>query len=304
MKLPFTSEKPDIEKLIKERIDENNSYLDFAKDQYTKDREFFKNLIYVSVLVFGLLATATGINISNSAKDALTETRRMRDDAEAATNKALERVRTDVSERLNKEFASPNLSSQIEAAAKDAIDKKIKKIIDLEIDNALLSVRQKISEYGEQINIANKIALASQGDRNSFEYLLAVSNGAKPESNNHEFKKIATEFVRAIVFEDESVDSSVNIYIGTKNTSELQKLMFSKYSSERYAAIDAYPEGDKSAIPYLIKVLAEDNNTDVMRAATRKLNKLTGQHFVFWDVPQIEAWLSRQNLLPQAAQRK
>ena len=76
-----------------------------------------------------------------------------------------------------------------------------------------------------------------------------------------------------------------------KQTPEaLKKFMVSPNWLEREAAVDAYPEDDKSILPKLVEIVQSDNNLSVLVSAVNKFNALTKQSFTFFQTDDLVKW--------------
>lgn len=56
------------------------------------------------------------------------------------------------------------------------------------------------------------------------------------------------------------------------------------------AALDNYPKDDKSVLPMLIQLIAQDDSIQVVNRAVENFNALTKQSFEFWRTQQIIEW--------------
>jgi len=129
-----------VAKLIREELDRNNKYMEFAQSQIEKDRSFYKFLVSAVGLAFvvaGYFAT-TSVNQMRSDAKTSVDTEVQRDKAEVAAfnaeaqatvQKELSNVRIEVQKRLDTEFQSDNIKEQIAVAARDRTAKELTGII-------------------------------------------------------------------------------------------------------------------------------------------------------------------------------
>ena len=209
-----------ITKLIRDELDLDNKYFDFAQTQAEKDRAYFKHLYghAIAFLVF-MVAVASYFSYSSVSQ--------MRADIDKSVTSALENVHIEVKNRIDTEFRRENITAIVSEAAKERTQKELAGVIRSEtaiqvasgikekeseikalveaqtaklVDNlepaikqivykqtedkvkaALIEVSDKIASFGEFVRIGNLTTLARNDDRASFDYLIAVATGDKPE---------------------------------------------------------------------------------------------------------------------------
>ena len=69
--------------------------------------------------------------------------------------------------------------------------------------------------------------------------------------------------------------------------------MLSQNNLEREAALDNYPQDDKSILPVLVQLIGSDPSISVLFKAAQRFNKLTGQNFEFWKTKEFVDWWER-----------
>jgi hypothetical protein len=119
---------------------------------------------------------------------------------------------------------------------------------------------------------------------------MQVALGSKPESPNSELRKIADSTVPAIIKENLSGLHLQRNFKEKQTTDSLKKFMASQNSLEREAAIDNYPQDDKSILPILIQMIPSEPSIAVLYKAVARFNSLTGQSFGFWQTKEIVEW--------------
>jgi hypothetical protein len=120
--------------------------------------------------------------------------------------------------------------------------------------------------------------------------LIQVALGAKPESANPELRNLADSTAGAIILDTET-GLHLNMSFKEKKTSEQVKgFLTSASSGEREAALDSYPQEDKSLLPTLIQMIRSDASIGVLYRAATRFNSLTKQSFEFWKATDILEW--------------
>jgi hypothetical protein len=159
-----------IGKLIREELDRNNKYLEFAQAQIEKDRSFYKHLyvfagsfIAVMIAVSGYFQYAS-VNQMRSDMKASVDTELGRSKAEIAALRAqalttsaeaqstvgreLANVRTEVQKRIDTEFRNENITSLVSSVAKQRTENELAAIIRSETS---AQVAKGIQEQGPAI---------------------------------------------------------------------------------------------------------------------------------------------------------
>ena len=70
----------------------------------------------------------------------------------------------------------------------------------------------------------------------------------------------------------------------------MKKFMFSRIPGDREAALDNYPQEDKTILPILIQLIRDDDSIDVLYKAATRFNALTKQTFDFWKAGDMLDW--------------
>ena len=72
-------------------------------------------------------------------------------------------------------------------------------------------------------------------------------------------------------------------------------MLSSNERGAREAALDHYPENDKSILPTLIQVISSDKSISVLYKAVTRFNALTKQSFEFWKTQDILDWWGKNS---------
>ncbi len=156
-----------------------------------------------------------------------------------------------------------------------------------------------MGQYGETIRIGTLATFARAEDRPAFDYLVQVSLGNKPESANPELRRLADETAGAIIAE-KRLGPHLGINFTQPQTPDtMKKFMASADPGEREAALDNYPQGDKSILPILVQMIRGDGNVTVLYMAVGRFNSLTGQAFGFWKESELLSWWDKNQSLLQ-----
>lgn len=70
-------------------------------------------------------------------------------------------------------------------------------------------------------------------------------------------------------------------------------LISSGFANERIAAIDNYPQEDRSILPLLVQIIEFDGSITVVNSAFRHFNALTKQSFEFPNYDRVKKWWSQ-----------
>lgn len=155
-----------IGKVVRDELDRQNKYLEFAQGQIEKDRSFYKHLYtYAVAFVVFMVAVAGSVSytsVSQMRTDMQTsvesERAALRAQAEATSIEAqatvkgeLANVRTEVQKRIDTEFQSDNIAGLVGSAAKERTEKELSGIIRSETTT---QVAKGIREQGPTIQKA------------------------------------------------------------------------------------------------------------------------------------------------------
>ena len=251
-------------------------------------------------------------------KDAITE-------AKTKTTQELDNVRTEVRKKIDTEFRSDNIANLVANAAKERTEKELTDIIRSEASTQVakgikeqgLVIQQAIEEQTKEavrlldptiresidkavqdatktiddlVRMEKLITLARSDDREAFDYLVQVAAGNKPESANPDLLKLANATAGAIIRERKSA-IQLGMQFKEKQTSDAMKqFMVSAIVGEREAALDQYPQDDKTILPILIKIIEFDRSLSVLYKAVQRFNTLTKQSFEFWETKELLDW--------------
>jgi hypothetical protein len=315
-----------IEKMIREELERNNTYFEFAKSQIESDRRFYAHLYKYAVAFLAFMVVVVGYFQYTSVAQ-------MRNDMKASFETTLENIRVEVKRKIDDEFRSENITKLVEAAATERTEKELATVIRSEtstqvangikskeaeikglvesqtrklvdelepamkeiiyqhtekvVKESLTKMNEQMEKFTQVINIGNQTTLASNDFRPSFDYLIQVAFGMKPESSNIELKAIADSTAAAIIRELTSTIHFTRSFKEKQTNDALKKFMESSNVYEREAALYNYPPDDKSILPMLIHIIETDNSISVVYKATQRFNSLTGQSFEFWKTKDI-----------------
>ncbi|HWF37670.1 MAG TPA: hypothetical protein VG322_04075 [Candidatus Acidoferrales bacterium] len=347
-------EAADVTKLIKEELDRNNKYLEFAQGQIEKDRSFYKHLYAYAAAFLAFMIAVAGIfsynsvnqmrnDIKTSVDAELTnekaEIAKATTDAESQVRDELANVRVEVQKRLDTEFQSENIKTLVANAARERTERELAGIIRSEasqqvakgiteqrpliqktvedqtkdavnqlqptiktlvaeaaenqVNTSVAPIRDQMKTYGDFIRIGTMATLARNDDRTSLDYLLQVALGKKPESANPDLRKLAEATASAVIADTESGLYLARSFKQTQSPEAMKNFMRSNNRLEREAALDSYPQNDKTILPILVEIIRTDQSISVVYKATSRLNALTNQSFEFWKTADILAWWDR-----------
>ena len=157
---PSSTTPPDfeaIQKVIREEIDRDNKYFQFAKSQIEDDRKFYSHLYRYAATFLAIIIAAAGYFQYSSVSQ-------MRDDMKASVEEALADVRIELKNRIDKEFQSANIASLVEKAAKDRTDKALTAIIQAEVSSQVaIGIKDKVHEASEALIGLKKVAALTGG---------------------------------------------------------------------------------------------------------------------------------------------
>ena len=147
-----------------------------------------------------------------------------------------------------------------------------------------------MKNYAAYIQIGNLAILARSDDRQSFDYLVQVALGGKPESANSELRKVADSTVVAIISEKTSGVRIGKNFKEPQTPEAMKRFMVSRIPGDREAAVDNYPREDKSILPILVQLIRTDDSITVRQRAVERFNYLTKQSFEFWKSKEVLEW--------------
>ena len=147
-----------------------------------------------------------------------------------------------------------------------------------------------MATYGDFIRMGNLATLARSDDRQAFDYLIAVALGNKPESANPELRKLSDSTAAAVISEMDNGLILTQTFKVPHTLEAMKKLMLDPGSTTRQAAIDGYPQEDKTILPILIQMITSDPSIAVLHKAAVRFNSLTKQQFEFWKTKDILEW--------------
>jgi hypothetical protein len=133
-----------IGKLVRDELDRNNKYLEFAQGQIEKDRNFYKHLYTYAAAFLALMVALAGFfsytsvsqmrsDMKASVEAELTALRAQAaatgTEAKATVSQELANVRTEVQKKIDTEFRSDNIADLVASAAKERTEKELSGII-------------------------------------------------------------------------------------------------------------------------------------------------------------------------------
>ena len=339
-------------KVVREELDRQNKYLEFAQGQIERDRSFYKHLYGFAASFLAFMVAVAGVFSYTSVTQMRTDMKASVDaelvalrlqakatssEAQATVKTELANVRTEVQKRIDTEFQSENITNLVANAARERTEKELSGIIRSEtsiqvakgikdqtpaikktvedqtreavttleptikasVDKAtqeqvkasVVPIQSQMATYGEFIRVGNLAILARGDDRPAFDYLMQIALGDKPESANQELRKVADSTAGAIIAELKGAAFRTVYNFSEKQTPEsLKRFMSSSNKRDRMAALDNYPKDDKSVLPMLIQLIAQDSSIQVVNRAVENFNALTKQSFEFWRTQPIIEW--------------
>jgi hypothetical protein len=135
-------------KVVRDELDRQNKYLEFAQGQIERDRSFYKHLYTFAGAFLAVMVAAAGYfsyasvgqmrtDIKESAQAELAAVRAQatatNTEAQATVKEELANVRTEVQKRIDTEFKSDNIAILVASAAKERTDKELSGIIRSEV---------------------------------------------------------------------------------------------------------------------------------------------------------------------------
>jgi hypothetical protein len=238
-------------------------------------------------------------SLTDRGKDAIT-------DAQTKTTHELENVRKAVEDRIDTEFRSDNIAALVAKAAKERTAEEFTTIIRAEASNQVAKglkdqapeiqsiieeqTKAVVAPVNTLVHIETLATLARADDRRAFDYLVQIALGTKPESSNPEIVKIAGLTVGAIISEKRSGISISRGFRDQQTPEALKHFMVSQNPQEREAALDSYPQGDKSILPLLVDIIRSDDSLVALVKAVNRFNTLANQSFDFWKTEDLLTW--------------
>jgi hypothetical protein len=150
-------EQSDIRSLIRDELDRNNRYFEFAQQQISKDRDFYKHLYTFAGAFIGLMVVVAGIFQYTSVTQMRTDMKASVDaeldrdkaeiaalraqattaevEAQATVTRELGNVRSEVQKRVDTEFQTENITAMVASAAKERTAKELTGIIRSETES-------------------------------------------------------------------------------------------------------------------------------------------------------------------------
>ena len=135
---------PAVTQLIRDELDRNNRYLEFAQGQIEKDRSFYKYLyagaggfLAFMIAVAGFFSYTSVSQMRQDMKASVdaelvalrAQAEATRSQAQTTVNRELANVHTEVQNRIDTEFRSENIASLIASAAKERTNTELTGII-------------------------------------------------------------------------------------------------------------------------------------------------------------------------------
>ncbi len=329
-----------VSRLIREEIDRNNSYLQFAQTQIEKDRIFFGSLYKIAAAFLLLLVAGAGVlqysSIAQMRADMASSVNATIVEANTKIAQELSNVRAEVAKRVDNEFRGENITSLVIKAAKERTANELQNIIRAEVSGQVAKgledqapeirqiiegqtkdavialeptirsavdkatqqqvhvtvepIRAQMGSYDLLIQLGNLATLARGDDRPAFEYLLQVVAGNRPESQNADVRKLAESTATAIIY-DKKVGVQLQLQFKIPQAPDaMRQSLRSKNPIERQAALDNYPENDKTILPILVEMIKTDKSISVTYKSVQRFNALTKQEFEFWRTDDLLAW--------------
>lgn len=166
--------------LVREELERNNRYFEFAQNQIEKDRGFYKHLYSYAVGFLAFMVVVTGyfqyhsvdqmrsdmqtsvdaeIKRDSAQMEALrAQATEVSTDAQSTVNQELADVRTQVQRRIDTEFQSDNITTLVAAAARERTGKELAGIIQTEVSAQVAKgiqeqnpvIRQAVEEQTKQ----------------------------------------------------------------------------------------------------------------------------------------------------------
>jgi len=317
-----------IGQLVRDELDRSNKYFEFAQGQIDKDRAFFKHLYTLAFGFIAIMVAAAGFfsysSVSQMRADMKTsvDTELERDkreissltdrgknaitDAQTKTTHELENVRKAVEDRIDTEFRSDNIAALVANAAKERTAEEFTTIIRAEASSQVAKglkdqapeiqgiieeqTKAAVAPVNTLVHIETLATLARVDDRRAFDYLVQIPLGTKPESSDPEIVKIAGLTVSAIISEKRSGIGISRSFRDQQTPEALKHFMVSQNPQEREAALDSYPQGDKSILPFLVDIIRSDDSLVALVKAVARFNTLTIQSFDFWKTEDLLTW--------------
>ncbi len=187
-----------IQGMIREEIDRDSKYFQFAKAQIEEDRRFYAHLYkYTAGFLALIIVTASYLLYSSVSQ--------MRSDMKASVEAALADVRIELKNRIDTEFKSANISSLVEKAAKDRTDKELTAIIQAEVVAQVeVGIKDKVREASEALIGLKKVAALTGGALIDLDAHSGMLGGSRAVERD-QLKLKVLDTLRAIGVDEESV---------------------------------------------------------------------------------------------------
>lgn len=133
-----------IGKVVRDELDRQNKYLEFAQGQIERDRSFYKHLYTYAGSFLAFMVAMAGYFSYSSVSQMRSDMKASVDaelvvlraqagaassEAQATVNREMANVRTEVQKRIDTEFQSENIAALVASAAKERTDKELSGII-------------------------------------------------------------------------------------------------------------------------------------------------------------------------------
>ena len=160
----------------------------------------------------------------------------------------------------------------------------ISSIVSLEtrsqVQKSIVPIQSQLKVYGDLIRTGTLATLAKSDSRRAFDQLVRIANGLDPATADE--RALAYSTATAIIRE---VTSGLHLgyHFKEKQTpqSMVRFLLTSRFSNDRIAAIDEYPQDDRSIVKILVQVIESDDSIAVVNAAFQRFNVLTKESLEF-----------------------
>jgi hypothetical protein len=356
---PSGSDKPlsaeAVTKLIQEQGERDRKWLEFAQTQGRSDRDYFKHIFDRTYWFIAVLVAAIGIGgsilgfrsvqqIRDEAKLTVdgevakvqAELQRMKVqvddsavDAKRKVQEQLDSAHTEVIRRVDQEFKTDQITTLVQAVAKQKTEQELNGVIRREVVNGIQQQSGTIqktveseakkavkeleptiativkSETEGQINKAVepvRVQMQTYGNTINFTTLATLAKNGDRKSfdtlNNRasyasmpDMLPLGTTIVTDIVREYENTLRMGREFNETVTPDQMKDFLEQDIDvSTRLTALDKFPAGDHSIVPILIRVIQNDSSLAVVYTSFLVLNRETKQKFVFPDYASVTKW--------------
>lgn len=177
----------------------------------------------------------------------------------------------------------PTIGSLVKTATEDQVNK------------AVSPIQAKMATYEDYLQFGTLVNLANGGDRNAFFTLKETTEGKRKESFNRDFVNMANQVGMSIISAKESGLIVPRRFKTLQTPESLKQFMRSASPWERQAAVDSYPQDDKSILPTIVDMIRSDPSIDVLVSAVRRFDLLTNQEFHFFQTTELLTWWDRNS---------